>query len=167
MQKIKKIQRYSFGKIPKVMEIPHLLDIQRKSFDWFLEEGAGEALRDISPIEDFTGTMSLEFEGFVFGEVNASADECKMQDRTYQAPLKVLAVFVNKETGEKKEQEVFMGDFPVMTDKGTFIINGTERIVVSQLVRSPGVYFDSDIDKKTEKDIYLCKVIPTRGSWIE
>jgi DNA-directed RNA polymerase subunit beta len=167
MQKIKKIQRYSFGKIPKVMEIPHLLDIQRKSFDWFLEEGAGEALRDISPIEDFTGTMSLEFEGFVFGEVNASADECKMQDRTYQAPLKVLAVFINKETGEKKEQEVFMGDFPVMTDKGTFIINGTERIVVSQLVRSPGVYFDSDIDKKTEKDIYLCKVIPTRGSWIE
>jgi DNA-directed RNA polymerase subunit beta len=167
MQKIKKIQRHSFGKIPKVMEIPHLLDIQRKSFDWFLEEGAGEALRDISPIEDFTGTMSLEFEGFVFGEVNASADECKMQDRTYQAPLKVLAVFINKETGEKKEQEVFMGDFPVMTDKGTFIINGTERIVVSQLVRSPGVYFDSDVDKKTEKDIYLCKVIPTRGSWIE
>ncbi len=167
MQKIKKITRHSFGKIPKVMEIPHLLDIQRKSFDWFLEEGAGEALRDISPIEDFTGTMSLEFEGFVFGEVNASADECKMQDRTYQAPLKVLAVFINKETGEKKEQEVFMGDFPVMTDKGTFVINGTERIVVSQLVRSPGVYFDSDIDKKTEKDIYLCKVIPTRGSWIE
>ncbi len=83
------------------------------------------------------------------------------------APLKVQAVFVNKETGEKKEQEVFMGDFPIMTDKGTFVINGTERVVVSQLVRSPGVYFDSDIDKKTEKDIYLCKVIPTRGSWIE
>ena len=165
--KTKKIQRYNFGKIPKVMEIPHLLDIQRKSFEWFLDEGAGEALRDISPIEDFTGTMSLEFESFIFGDVNASADECKMQDRTYSAPLKVLAVFINKETGEKKEQEVFMGDFPVMTDKGTFIINGTERIVVSQLVRSPGVYFDSDIDKKTEKDIYLCKVIPTRGSWIE
>ncbi len=167
MQKIKKIQRYNFGKIPKVMEIPHLLDIQRKSFDWFLSEGVKEALRDISPIEDFTGTMSLSFDSYAFDEINASPDECKMQDMTYSAPLKVLAVFVNKETGEKKEQEVFMGDFPMMTDKGTFVINGTERVVVSQLVRSPGVYYDSDIDKKTEKEIYLCKVIPTRGSWIE
>ncbi|MBN1298835.1 MAG: DNA-directed RNA polymerase subunit beta [Actinobacteria bacterium] len=167
MQKIKKIQRYNFGKIPKVMEIPHLLDIQRKSFEWFLKEGVKEALRDISPIEDFTGAMSLSFDSYAFEDINASADECKMQDMTYSAPLKVLAVFVNKETGEKKEQEVFMGDFPMMTDKGTFIINGTERVVVSQLVRSPGVYYDSDIDKKTEKDIYLCKVIPTRGSWIE
>ncbi|OQA21469.1 MAG: DNA-directed RNA polymerase subunit beta [Actinobacteria bacterium ADurb.Bin346] len=167
MLKKKKIERYNFGKIPKVMEIPNLLDIQKKSFEWFLAEGVGEALKDISPIEDFTGTMSLEFEGYSFGDINADADECKMQDMTYSAPLKVKAVFVNKETGEKKEQEVFMGDFPVMTDKGTFIINGTERVVVSQLVRSPGVYYDSDIDKKTEKDIYLCKVIPTRGSWIE
>jgi len=167
MQKIKKIQRYNFGKIPKVMEIPHLLDIQRKSFEWFLREGVKDALRDISPIEDFTGTMSLSFDSYAFDEINASPDECKMQDMTYSAPLKVLAVFVNKETGEKKEQEVFMGDFPMMTDKGTFVINGTERVVVSQLVRSPGVYYDSDIDKKTEKDIYLCKVIPTRGSWIE
>ncbi|MBM3709561.1 MAG: DNA-directed RNA polymerase subunit beta, partial [Actinobacteria bacterium] len=167
MQKIKKIQRYNFGKIPKVMEIPHLLDIQKNSFNWFLTEGVRDALRDISPIEDFTGTMSLEFEDFSFGEIIASADECKMQDMTYSAPLKVKAVFINKDTGEKKEQEVFMGDFPMMTDKGTFIINGTERVVVSQLVRSPGVYYDSDIDKKTEKDIYLCKVIPTRGSWIE
>ncbi|MBM3712167.1 MAG: DNA-directed RNA polymerase subunit beta, partial [Actinobacteria bacterium] len=129
--------------------------------------GVKDSLRDISPIEDFTGTMSLEFEDFSFGEINASADECKMQDMTYSAPLKVKALFINKETGEKKEQEVFMGDLPMMTDKGTFIINGTERVVVSQLVRSPGVYYDSDIDKKTEKDIYLCKVIPTRGSWIE
>ncbi len=167
MQRIKKIERYNFGKIPKFMDIPNLLDIQKKSFDWFLAEGVGEALKDISPIEDFTGTMSLEFESYGFGDLNADADECKMQDMTYSAPLKVKAVFVNKETGEKKEQEVFMGDFPMMTDKGTFIINGTERVVVSQLVRSPGVYYDSDIDKKTEKDIYLCKVIPTRGSWIE
>jgi DNA-directed RNA polymerase subunit beta len=167
MQKIKKIQRYNFGKIPKVMEIPHLLDIQKKSFEWFLTEGVKEALLDISPIEDFTGTMSLQFESSSFGEINSSADECKMQDMTYSAPLRVKAVFINKETGEKKEQEVFMGDFPMMTDKGTFIINGTERVVVSQLVRSPGVYYDSDVDKKTEKDIYLCKVIPTRGSWIE
>ncbi|MBM3700090.1 MAG: DNA-directed RNA polymerase subunit beta [Actinobacteria bacterium] len=167
MQKIKKIQRYNFGKIPKVMEIPNLLDIQIKSFEWFLREGVKEALRDISPIEDFTGTMSLSFDSYAFDEINASPDECKMQDMTYSAPLKVLAAFVNKETGEKKEQEVFMGDFPMMTDKGTLVINGTERVVVSQLVRSPGVYYDSDIDKKTEKDIYLCKVIPTRGSWIE
>ena len=167
MLKKKKIERYNFGKIQKVMEIPNLLDIQKKSFDWFLAEGVGEALKDISPIEDFTGTMSLEFESYSFGDISADADECKMQDMTYSAPLKVKAVFINKETGEKKEQEVFMGDFPVMTDKGTFIINGTERVVVSQLVRSPGVYYDSDIDKKTEKDIYLCKVIPTRGSWIE
>lgn len=167
MQKIKKIQRYNFGKISKVMEIPHLLDIQIKSFDWFLDKGVGEALKDISPIEDFTGTMALSFESYSFGDLNASADECKMKDMTYSRPLKVKAVFVNRDTGEKKEQEVFMGDFPVMSDKGTFIINGTERVVVSQLVRSPGVYYDSDIDKKTEKDIYFCKVIPTRGSWIE
>ncbi len=167
MQKIKKIQRYNFGKIPKVMEIPHLLDIQRKSFDWFLKEGVGEALKDISPIEDFTGGMSLEFVDYSFGELIASIDDCKMKDMTYSAPLNVTAIFVNKETGEKKESTVFMGDFPMMTDKGTFIINGTERVVVSQLVRSPGAYYDTDIDKKTEKELYMCKVIPTRGSWIE
>ncbi|MCL5073486.1 MAG: DNA-directed RNA polymerase subunit beta [Actinobacteria bacterium] len=167
MQKIKKIQRYNFGKIPKVMEIPHLLDIQRKSFDWFLKEGIGEALKDISPIEDFSGGMSLEFVDYNFGELIASIDDCKMKDMTYSAPLNVTAIFVNKETGEKKESMVFMGDFPIMTDKGTFIINGTERVVVSQLVRSPGAYYDTDIDKKTEKELYMCKVIPTRGSWIE
>jgi len=167
MQKIKKIQRYSFGKIPKVMEIPHLLDIQRKSFEWFLKEGVGEALKDISPIEDFSGGMSLEFVDYSFGELIASIDDCKMKDMTYSAPLNVTAIFVNKETGEKKESTVFMGDFPMMTDKGTFIINGTERVVVSQLVRSPGAYYDTDIDKKTEKELYMCKVIPTRGSWIE
>jgi len=167
MQKIKKIQRYNFGKIPKVMEIPHLLDIQRKSFDWFLKEGVGEALKDISPIEDFSGGMSLEFVDYSFGELIASIDDCKMKDMTYSAPLNVTAIFVNKETGEKKESVVFMGDFPMMTDKGTFIINGTERVVVSQLVRSPGAYYDTDIDKKTEKELYMCKVIPTRGSWIE
>jgi DNA-directed RNA polymerase subunit beta len=167
MQKNKKIQRYNFGKIQKIMEIPHLLDIQRKSFEWFLTEGIEEALKDISPIEDFTDSMSLEFVNFSFGDFIASVDECKMQDMTYSAPLKILARFINKETGEKKEQEVFMGDIPMMTDKGTFIINGTERVVVSQLVRSPGAYYDTEIDKKTEKDLYMCKVIPARGSWIE
>jgi DNA-directed RNA polymerase subunit beta len=167
MQKLKKIQRYNFGKIKKVMEIPNLLDIQVKSFEWFLDEGLKEALKDISPIEDFTGTMSLAFQSYSFGEVNASPDECKMKDLTYSAPLKVVSTFINKDTGEKKEQEVFMGDIPIITDKGTFMINGTERVIVSQLVRSSGVYYDSDIDKKTEREIYLCKVIPTRGSWIE
>jgi len=167
MQKTKKFQRYDFGKIPKIMEMPHLLDIQRESFQWFIDEGLLEALKDISPIEDFTGNMSLEFVNYNFDEDIATPDDCKMQDMSYTAPLKVLARFVNKETGEIKEQEVFMGDIPMMSDKGTFIINGTERVVVSQLVRSPGVYFDTDIDKKTERDIYMCKVIPTRGSWIE
>ena len=167
MQKTNKFQRYDFGRIPKIMEMPHLLDIQRESFQWFLDEGLIEALKDISPIEDFTGNMSLEFASYNFNEANASPDDCKMQDMSYTAPLKVLSRFINKETGEIKEQEVFMGDIPMMSDKGTFIINGTERVVVSQLVRSPGVYFDTDIDKKTERDIYMCKVIPTRGSWIE
>ena len=167
MQKIKKIQRYNFGKIPQLMNMPHLLDIQRKPFQWFLEEGLMEALKDISPIEDFTGNRSLGFLNYNFDDENSTPDECKMQDMSYTAPLKVLSRFINKETGEIKEQEVFMGDFPMMTENGTFIINGTERVVVSQLVRSPGVYFDTDIDKKTEIDIYMCKVIPARGSWIE
>ena len=167
MQKTKRFQRYSFGNVPKIMEMPHLLDIQRESFQWFLDEGLMEALKDISPIEDFTGNMSLDFIECSFEEDIATPDECKMRDMSYTAPLKVITRFINKDTGEMKEQEVFMGDIPMMTDKGTFIINGTERVVVSQLVRSPGVYFDADIDKKTERDIYLCKVIPTRGSWIE
>lgn len=167
MQRTKKIKRYDFGKIKKVMEMPHLLDIQNKSFEWFKEEGIFEALKDISPIEDFTGNMYLEFISCHFGEANATVDVCKMQDMTYSAPLKAVAKFVNKETGEIKEQEVFMGDFPMVTEKGTFIINGTERVVVSQLVRSPGVYYSSEIDKKTEKELFMCKVIPTRGSWIE
>jgi len=167
MQRTKKIKRYDFGKIKKIMEMPHLLDIQNKSFEWFKEEGIFEALKDISPIEDFTGNMYLEFVSGHFGEENATIDVCKMQDMTYSAPLKAVAKFVNRETGEIKEQEVFMGDFPMMTENGTFIINGTERVVVSQLVRSPGVYYSSEIDKKTEKELFMCKVIPTRGSWIE
>ena len=167
MQNNKQIQRYEFGKIPKIMEMPDLLDIQKESFEWFKKEGLMDALKDISPIEDFTGNMSLEFTGYSFDPMEVSADECKQQDMSYTAPLKVSARFVNKETGEMKEQEVFMGDFPIMTVKGTFIINGTERVIVSQLVRSPGVFYDTDIDKKTEKELYMCKVIPTRGSWIE
>ncbi|MCL4415833.1 MAG: DNA-directed RNA polymerase subunit beta [Actinobacteria bacterium] len=168
MQKNKKITRYDFGKIPEIIKMPHLLEIQKKSFEWFLDEGIQEALRDISPIEDFTGNMSLEFKGCSWGEPNAPIDACRMENMDYAAPLKVRARFVNKETGEYNEQDdVFLGDFPIMTDTGTFIINGTERVVVSQLVRSPGAYYDSDIDKKKEKVIYLGKLIPARGSWIE
>ncbi|HEY5500975.1 MAG TPA: DNA-directed RNA polymerase subunit beta [Candidatus Humimicrobiaceae bacterium] len=168
MQKNKKIQRYDFGTIPEIIEMPHLLEIQKKSFDWFLQEGIWDALRDISPIEDFTGNMSLQFKGSTWGEPNASVDVCKMENMDYSAPLKVKARFENKETGEFSDQEdVFLGDFPLMTDTGTFIINGTERVVVSQLVRSPGAYYDNDFDKKKEKIIYLGKLIPTRGSWIE
>ena len=168
MQKNKKIQRYEFGKISEIIEMPHLLDIQKKSFEWFLDEGIKDALRDISPIEDFTGNMSLEFLDCSWGEPNASVDVCKMENMDYSAPLKVKAKFINKETGEFSEQDdVFLGDFPMMTETGTFIINGTERVVVSQLVRSPGAYYDSDIDKKKDKMIYLGKLIPTRGSWIE
>jgi len=167
MQKVKKITRFNFGNTADLINMPHLLEIQKKSFQWFLEEGLMEILKDISPIEDFTGNMTLEFLSYIFDDFNSSPDECKMQDMSYTAPLRVLSRFVNKETGEMKEQEVFMGDFPMMTEKGTFIINGTERVVVSQLVRSPGAYFDTDTDKKAEVDIYMCKVIPTRGSWIE
>ncbi len=167
MQNNSMIQRYQFGKVPKVMKMPHLLDIQRESFKWFKKEGLLEALKDISPIQDFTENMALEFSDCSFGEIVFSADECKQRDMSYTAPLKVKAKFINKETGEMKEQEVFMGDFPLMTGNGTFIINGTERVIVSQLVRSPGVFYDTDIDKKTENELYLCKVIPSRGSWIE
>lgn len=170
MQKLmqNKITRYNFGTINEIIEMPDLLNIQKKSFEWFLKEGIWEALKDISPIEDFTGTMALSFLDFSWGEPNADVDTCKMENMDYSMPLRVKARFENKETGEFNEQDdVFLGDFPLMTETGTFIVNGTERVIVSQLVRSPGAYYDSDIDKKKEKIIYLAKLIPTRGSWIE
>ncbi|HAW59978.1 MAG TPA: DNA-directed RNA polymerase subunit beta [Actinobacteria bacterium] len=160
-------KRRSFGKIPEVLELPSLIDIQRGSFDWLLKEGLAEAFQDISPIEDFTGNLALEFGPYKFGEIKYTVEECKERDMTYSAPLFVTARFINKETGEIKEQEVFMGDFPLMTEKGTFIINGTERVVVSQLVRSPGVYFNKEIDKQTDKMLYFAKIIPSRGAWLE
>jgi DNA-directed RNA polymerase subunit beta len=160
-------ERRSFSKLTEVLPPPNLLSVQRESFKWFLEEGLGETLRDISPIEDFTGNLALEFIEHRFEEPKFNEDECKDKDMTYSRPLFVTAAFMNKETGEIKEQTVFMGDFPMMTDKGTFIINGTERVVVSQLVRSPGVYFDKSIDKTSDKDIYACKIIPARGAWLE
>ncbi len=159
--------RVSFSKIEEVLPLPDLIGIQRHSFDWLLDEGLAETYREISPIEDFTETYQLVFGKHQFREIKHSVEECRDKDMTYSAPLFVEAAFINKETGEIKEQEVFMGDFPMMTDKGTFIINGTERVVVSQLVRSPGVYFNRDLDKTSDKDVFIAKIIPSRGAWLE
>ena len=160
-------ERVSFAKLEEVLPLPDLVGIQRVSFDWLLKEGLKEVLEEISPIEDFTEQFQLYFGKHEFRAMKFSEEECRDKDITFSAPLFVEATFVNKVTGEIKEQEVFLGDFPMMTDRGTFIINGTERVVVSQLVRSPGVYFDRSIDKTSDKDVYLAKVIPGRGAWLE
>ena len=158
--------RYSYAKIKEVMDMPHLLDIQRNSYDWFMKEGLQEIFHDISPIQGFTGNLVLSFEGFSLGKPKYDIDECKERDATYSAPLRVNVRLVNNDTGEVKEQEVFMGDFPLMTETGTFIINGAERVIVSQLVRSPGAYYSENIDP-TGKRLYNTTVIPNRGAWIE
>ncbi len=183
-----KFRRISFAKISEPLELPKLLSLQTDSFDWLVgnddwtaevarrreagedvsaKSGLQEIFEEISPIEDFSETMSLSFEDPVFYDPKYTVDECKEKDFTYSAPLYVSAEFTNNETGEIKGQTVFMGDFPLMTPKGTFIINGTERVVVSQLVRSPGVYFERTADKTSDKDIYTAKVIPSRGAWLE
>jgi len=162
-----KRKRISFAKIPEVLPVPDLIGIQKQSFKWFTGDGLADIFRDISPIEDFTGTMAVEFGQHFFGDPKFDVDECKEKDMNFAAPLFVDVRLINKETGEIKEQSVFMGDFPLMTDKGTFIFNGTERVVVSQLVRSPGVYFDREIDKDTDKILYSGKIIPSRGAWLE
>ena len=176
--------RISFAKLREPLEVPGLLEVQTESFQWLVGAdawrekaktrgdvnpvgGLEEVLTELSPIEDFSGSMSLSFSDPRFDEVKAPVDECKDKDMTYAAPLFVTAEFINNNTGEIKSQTVFMGDFPMMTEKGTFIINGTERVVVSQLVRSPGVYFDETIDKSTEKTLHSVKVIPGRGAWLE
>lgn len=146
--------------------MPHLLDIQRNSYDWFMKEGLQEIFHDISPIQGFTGNLVLSFEGFSLGKPKYDIDECKERDATYSAPLRVNVRLVNNDTGEVKEQEVFMGDFPLMTETGTFIINGAKRVIVSQLVRSPGAYYGENIDP-TGKRLYNATVIPNRGAWIE
>ena len=158
-------QRHSFAKIPEILDVPNLIAIQTDSFDWFLEEGLNDTFQDISPISDFTDTLAVEFGGHEFGDAKYSVEECKEKDMSYQAPLFVEVRFINKETGEIKEQQVFMGDFPLMTDRGTFVINGTERVVVSQLVRSPGAYFKWDI--RNNKSYAVGSVIPSRGAWLE
>jgi DNA-directed RNA polymerase subunit beta len=174
--------RTSFAKIREPLEVPNLLALQTESFDWLVgneawqaratadssgNSGLAEILGELSPIEDFSGSMSLSFSNPRFEDVKASIEECKDKDMTYAAPLFVTAEFTNNTTGEIKSQTVFMGDFPMMTRKGTFVINGTERVVVSQLVRSPGVYFDRTIDKTSDVDVYAVKVIPGRGAWLE
>ncbi len=159
--------RRSFAKIPDVMDVPNLIAIQTESFEWFKEEGLAQAFADVCPIENNTKDMCVEFGKHEFGEPKYTVDECKEKDVSYQAPLFVEIRFINRETGEIKEQDVFMGDFPLMTPRGTFIINGTERVVVSQLVRSPGVYFASERDKTSDKTIYNAKIIPSRGAWLE
>ncbi len=181
--------RISFAKIREPLEVPDLLGLQTSSFDWLVgneawetrvqeavdagrddvstTSGLEEIFEEISPIEDFSGSMSLSFRDHRFEPTKYSVEECKDKDMTYAAPLFVTAEFTNNTTGEIKSQTVFMGDFPMMTGKGTFVINGTERVVVSQLVRSPGVYFDKSLDKATDKDVFSCKVIPSRGAWLE
>jgi len=159
--------RLSFAKIPKVLDIPDLLIVQKDSFTWFIEEGLKDILQEISPIEDFSGRFSLEFLNHFFEEPLKSLEECKITDSTYSRPLYVTAQFLDRETGQIKQQTVFLGDFPIMSDTGTFIINGTERVIVSQLVRSPGVYFSQEIDKTSDKEIFIGKMIPGRGAWLE
>ncbi|MGB9357939.1 MAG: DNA-directed RNA polymerase subunit beta [Acidimicrobiia bacterium] len=159
--------RLSFAKLPEVQPLPDLLAVQRESFDGFIERGLRQIFEEISPIEDFTGNLALELTDHRFGDPTESIEEAKDRDSNYSKPLFVTARFLNRETGEIKEQQVFLGDFPMMTDNGTFIINGTERVVVSQLVRSPGVYFDVTLDKTSDKDIFSAKVIPGRGAWLE
>jgi DNA-directed RNA polymerase subunit beta len=181
-------RRISFAKIDEPLEIPKLLSLQTDAFDWLVgnanwdavverrlaagedtsrKSGLTEIFEEISPIEDFSETMSLSFENPVFYDPKYSVDECKEKDFTYSAPLYVSAEFTNNDTGEIKGQTVFMGDFPLMSPKGTFVINGTERVVVSQLVRSPGVYFERNADKTSDKDIYTARLIPSRGAWLE
>ncbi|MGB9977447.1 DNA-directed RNA polymerase subunit beta [Thermovenabulum sp.] len=159
--------RWSFSKIEEVKELPYLIEIQKRSYEWFLREGLREVLLEFSPIEDFTGNLVLEFvDYYLENNPKYSVDECKERDVTYAVPMKVKVRLVNKETGEVKEQDVFMGDFPLMTENGTFIINGAERVIVSQLVRSPGVYFDRQIDKNG-KALHSATLIPNRGAWLE
>ncbi|MEV4363595.1 DNA-directed RNA polymerase subunit beta [Nonomuraea sp. NPDC004186] len=182
-------RRVSFARIQEPLEVPDLLALQTESFDWLLgnerwkarveaarqagrkdvpaQSGLEEIFEEISPIEDFSGTMSLSFRDHRFEPPKYSVDECKDKDMTFSAPMFVTAEFINNTTGEIKSQTVFMGDFPLMTPKGTFIINGTERVVVSQLVRSPGVYFERNVDKTSDKDLFGCRVIPSRGAWLE
>ena len=167
-QKLGKNVRMSFAKINEALEMPNLIEVQKKSFQWFLNEGLQEVLRDVSPIVDYSGNLSIEFVSYTLDFMNPRypVEECKDRDVTYDAPLRVEVRLTNKQTGEVKQSEIFMGNFPLMTENGTFVINGAERVIVSQLVRSPGIYYDSAVDK-TGKRSYTATVIPYRGAWLE
>ena len=172
MVKVKPVQlgndtRMSFGRINEVMEMPNLIEVQKNSYQWFLNEGLKEVFRDIAEITDYTGNLVLDFVGYrMDDQPKYTVAECKERDATYAAPMRVRARLINKETGEIKENEVYMGDFPLMTDSGTFVINGAERVIVSQLVRSPGVYYGMSHDK-TGKKLFTSTIIPNRGAWLE
>jgi DNA-directed RNA polymerase subunit beta len=159
--------RMSYSQIDEVLEMPNLIELQSESYQWFLNEGLKEVFNDVSPIEDYTGNLILEFVDYSLDEKpKYNVEDSKERDVTYAAPLKVKVRLINRPTGEVKEQEVFMGDFPLMTKTGTFIINGAERVIVSQLVRSPGVYYKKEFDK-TGKQLFSATVIPNRGAWLE
>src|SRR5256885_10198949 len=157
--------RKSFSRLEHVLDLPNLIDIQKASFQWFLDEGLRETIDDISPIEDYTGSLAVEFGAYKFGDPQFSIKECREKDLSYQAPLSMTVRFVNKDTGEIREQTVFMGDFPMMTEHGTFIINGTERVTVRKLVRSPGAYLMEP--KDATKQVFTANLMPSRGSWLE
>ncbi len=166
--KLGKNTRRSYSKIDEVLEMPNLIEVQKNSYKWFLEEGLHEVFKDVSPITNFAENLILEFTDYTLDESAAkyALEECKERDATYAAPLRVKVRLINKETGELKEQEIYMGDFPLMTDQGTFIYNGAERVIVSQLVKSPGIYYESDYDKAGNL-LFKATVIPNRGAWIE
>ena len=165
--KLGKTERMSFSHIDEVISMPNLIEVQKNSYQWFLDEGLKEVFHDIGTIEDYTGNLALSFVDFRLDkEPKYSIKECKERDATYAAPMRVTVRLLNKETGAIKESEVFMGEFPIMTDSGTFVINGAERVIVSQLVRSPGVYCDILRDKNG-KPVYNTTAMPTRGAWIE
>ena len=166
--KYEKASRIDFSKVGDYIEMPNLIKVQKDSYDWFIEEGLGEVLKDISPIEDYSGNLVLEFfDYYMEDKTKYTEEEAKERDATYSTRLHVKVRLINRETGEIKEQEIYLGDFPLMTDSGTFIINGAERVVVSQLVRSPGCYYESVFDQKTGKRNYTSTVMPLRGAWIE
>ncbi|MBU1020696.1 MAG: DNA-directed RNA polymerase subunit beta, partial [Firmicutes bacterium] len=163
----KKRERRNYSKVKSNVDLPNLIKVQTDSFEWFLQKGLEELFRDISPIQNFTENIELYFEGYEFGEPKYSIKESQEKDMTYSKPLRVNVKLVNKDTGEIKQQKIFMGDFPIMSPNGSFVINGSERVIVSQIVRSAGVFFSENIDKKTLRSKYLGQVIPTRGAWLE
>ena len=163
-----KTKRKSFARYQEILDMPNLLEVQKNSYQWFLDTGLREVFRDVEAITDYAGNLELSFIDYSMDEKpKYDVEECKARDATYAAPLKVKVRLRNKETEEIKEQEIFMGDFPLMTHSGTFVINGAERVVVSQIVRSPGVYYGKETDIKTDLPILTSTVIPNRGAWLE